>query len=71
MSRRIDKISQIRITRLADCDKIFDVSGFTIPEERLEIAHQLALDVCRLKGISVPEPGTQRHVVRLIRKDDR
>jgi len=68
MSQKADKIRQIRITKLSDCDKVFDVKEFTTPAERWDIMYQLSLDVCALRGIPVSEPGTTRHIARVFKR---
>lgn len=65
--RQLDR-SSIRVVNLHDQDSESDLAG-TTPADRIGMMWQLALDAWAFMGEPIAEPGLQRHIVRILRRE--
>ena len=65
--RHLDR-SRVRIVGLHDCEPDTDLEG-TTAADRIGMMWQLALDAWAFMGEPVAEPGLQRHIVRILRRE--
>lgn len=68
MSEKTHSTRQIRVTKLSEEKDDFDLRN-TTPAERWAMMWQLALDAWAFKGETVAEPGLQRHIIRVFRRE--
>jgi len=61
------KSREIRVVKLSHPEEAADLRKTTTPEERWAMMWPLTLDAWAFKGEPVPEPGSCRHIVRVIR----
>ena len=67
LERQLDRGS-IRTVNLHDQNSESDLAGMT-PADRIGMMWQLALDAWAFMGEPVAEPGLQRHIVRILRRE--
>jgi len=65
-----NKVIKVRKSRLEDQGKERDLEG-TTPAERFAMVHTLTKNAWAFKGIDIDKEPLQRHIVRVIRLEDK